>query len=478
MTLTWSPAALLHRQLHIRELRAAEIDVTLGEGGEPKVPQSLALPMDVAIDRAAVGQLLLRSGKAQWPIRDIRFAYGGGADTHRLSSIGLAAEPGTLAGDLELGARMPYPVRGRFLLAGTPALKSPQATVNVTGNLQHVELDAEGTVARARMTAKVVLEPITKTPLQRLDIALRELDLRALDARFPVTQLSVELHGVPAPDALLTGSFAANNDAPGTIDTDRVPLRSLQTQFTLTDAAISVRDLNAVLTDGGRVAGSGALHLAEGVPGAAGSEWALEVSELNLAALHGRLTKTRLSGRIDATLADQVQQVDASLTQQGMAFDARAQIAGTRVDLARFSVRAEGGEVSGSGRFDWSGARTYQLAATARALDPSRFGDFPPARLDATIDATGQLQPEPTAAATLVLAPTSRLRDAALAGRIAGNFTRDRVTNLDTDLRVGSTTVRASGALGRSGDRLRFALDAPRLQELGKLAPGAAPGDF
>src|SRR5581483_12368242 len=162
--LRWSPFALLRRELHVDELATRTLEVELGKGGESKLPESLQLPLVVVVDRAAVGELLLKSGEAQWPIKDIHFAYRGGPDLHRLSDIGLAAEQGTLSGTFEIAASKPFGLKGQFTLVGTPELKSPRADVAVTGRLDHILLDGNGRIVDATVTAKVVLEPIDKVP--------------------------------------------------------------------------------------------------------------------------------------------------------------------------------------------------------------------------------------------------------------------------------------------------------------------------
>ncbi|MEP7206988.1 MAG: translocation/assembly module TamB domain-containing protein [Casimicrobiaceae bacterium] len=475
--LSWSPSALIDREVQVDELTATELDVTLKGGNDekPKLPDSLSLPLPVRVDRVSLGMLRIKSGDAEWPIRNIGFGYRGGPDGHRFTNIGLNAEAGTLSGALEIGAKPPFKVAGDFTLEGTPALKSPRLQVTASGSLERLQLQGRGTVAGASVDASAALTPTGDVPLQTVDVTIKDLDLRAIDKALPTTKLAVELHGKPADDAILAGSFEARNTAAGLIDRERVPVVRLASDFVLKKNAIVARDIVAELAGGGTVRGSGTIALAADIPGDAGSSWSLKVRDVDLAALHSKLVKTQLAGSIDATLQDKVQEITASITEQGMSLDAKAKIAGTTLDLQRFALKARGGELAGKAEFDWSGKQRFAIDAKATHFDPSRFGDFPSASLDATIDAKGQLQPAISVQGTLALAPTSRYAGSPVAGRVAGDFTRERIDKLNADLRVAGATVHAEGSLGQRNDRLRFALDAPRLDALLALVPGKKP---
>ncbi len=174
--LEWSPSSLLKRTFHVDVLRARELDVTLGGGGgeKAKLPDSLALPLNLELDRASLGLLHLQSGASEWAIRDIHFGYRGGADGHRFSDIGLKADAGTLAGTLQVGAQAPFAVQGNFTLEGTPALHSPRLQVAASGSLQNLRLQGQGAVAGASVDASASLAPMADVPLQSVDVSGRE----------------------------------------------------------------------------------------------------------------------------------------------------------------------------------------------------------------------------------------------------------------------------------------------------------------
>ncbi|MEP6655932.1 MAG: translocation/assembly module TamB domain-containing protein [Betaproteobacteria bacterium] len=472
---TWSPASLLDRRLHVNELRAAEIRVRLGTGGESRLPSSLALPFPLVIDRAAVSRLELHSGKAQWVITGIGFGYQGGPEMHRLSAITLAAEQGTLAGDLDLGARPPFAVRGSFLLQGTEVLHSPSADVAVGGTLDALDIKASGRLGDASLTASAALAPFDSVPLKALAVALQHLDLATLDATLPRTDLTLSIDGAPGVDSILAGNFRAANREPGAIDHQRLPLRSLNGDFALSEASVRLDKLFGTLPGGGRVEGAGTVQLAPATPGGAGSTWRLQLQAINLATIYSTLLPTRLAGTVEARLENATQHVVAALSQQDMALDFDASIAGTVVEVKRMHARAGGGELTGAGRFDWSGKRAFKVAATARRFDPSRFGPFTTASLDGTVDASGHLKPTLAAQGTVFLAPTSRLRGLPASGRISGAYGRDRVQGVTAELRIGSAALAANGDLGGAADRLRVNLAVPRLQDLTPIAADKLP---
>src|SRR5262249_9469415 len=112
------------------------------------------------------------------------------------------------------------------------------------------------------------------------------------------------------------------------------------------------------------------------------------------------------------------------------------------------------------------------------------FGDFAAASIDAAIDASGTLDPQWSAEVRFRIDPASRLRGLPLAGDGRLLASASRVRDVAVKLQVASNTLQLHGALGQADDRLDFAVDAPRIQEIdpavdGKLAAsGSVSGSF
>ena len=204
----------------------------------------------------------------------------------------------------------------------------------------------------------------------------------------------------------------------------------------------------------GLVATSGPVARASGdarIPlrdAAARGQWQLELSRLDLARIHSKLAPTRLSGRLRAALSGTEQQLDGDLRQDDLGASFAATVAGNAVEVTRLRARAGQGEFNGRARYDFSGAQRFEVAGKALRFDPAQFGAFPSARLDGELRAAGALQPAWHADVAIALAPSSRLREAPLSGRLSGRVTATTLQDATIDLALAGARLKARGGYG------------------------------
>ncbi|MGI8896660.1 MAG: translocation/assembly module TamB domain-containing protein, partial [Casimicrobiaceae bacterium] len=108
-------------------------------------------------------------------------------------------------------------------------------------------------------------------------------------------------------------------------------------------------------------------------------------------------------------------------------------------------------------------------SAQTKRFDPSRFGDFPKAALNGTVEAHGTLVPMWNVAADVTLAPGSRIADVGVSGTASGTVTPTSVTGATAALRIASTSVTLRGAVGTPDAQLDFTVDARNVAELRPL---------
>jgi len=442
------------------------------------MPVSMALPIEVRIERVGVAQLDWRVGTNGGTIRGLAFGYAGGGTGHRLSAVTFVAPLGAVTGDATMGAVAPFPIAGHLKAKGDAALAGTEADIGLEGSLAGLVLDATGNARTARFTGRASLAPLAAAALREVAVDASGIDLAAWNGVLPATDLKIVLHASPA-NGGLAGTIEAANAAIGSIDAGRVPLAAVSTRFTWRDDMLALDSLAATLEGGGTIAGQGQIPL--GAAGTAGS-WTLELRNVDLRRIYSPLIETRLSGKVDVDLGSAEQRIRGDIADRtlrgGIGLDFGAVVANNSVIVERFRARSGKGELSGRGRIALDGERRFELEATASRFDPAAYAALPAGTLDGRIVAKGTLAPTWRVQADIALAPGSRMAGIALSGTARGTLTRDSIRDAAIDLAAGRARLTATGSAGFHGDgsdRITVMLDAPSLAELAPLFP-ASPG--
>ena len=519
-----SLAALWNRRLVFDRIAVADARVERPASGQPSVePESLALPIEVRIDRATIGRGSWRSGATAIELAGLSFAYRGGPARHEVDALtvrlpGLAgpSDAGTIVVALDGGidATAPFALAAKVRLS---AASLGAAEFTLGGRL--AELIAKGAVTgsapREWLKAQVAatIAPFASVQLPAIRIDADGIDAAAIARGAPRTALDLQVEASAAAGGPVRGRLQAVNRLPGEVGAQRVPVTGIDSGFEFDPATrrATLSSLRIAMSGGGSIEGRGSVALPIAGKGQAfDSAWQLTVAALDLKALDARLVPTRLSGKVALVLAADRQQFDVALEQPGaLRLEAVGRRTGPEVVLDRIVLRsgaagsvagADGaGEASGRGRFRLDGERAFDADLQFRSFDPSRFvvaagaagapgaaeaarAGVPPASINATVAARGRLQPAWQARIDATLAP-SRIALAAptaaapsprtlmLRGRVRGQFSAARVDDADIVLSAGRNTLRATGSSGAPGSVLELMLDA---NEPSLLLPGLA----
>jgi translocation and assembly module TamB len=170
--LAWQPLALLQRRLQVDRLRAqaVRVDDRRPPSGEPsQPPQTLVLPLAVALDDLHVGRLEV-AGRTALQLQDLAAGYGWDGTQHRLDLRNLQLAEGQYSGRVVLAGREPYALEaalhGRVVApvpggtATVPLLLDVGATGPLAGFDARLEVRGEpgaaaATNTRALATARV-----------------------------------------------------------------------------------------------------------------------------------------------------------------------------------------------------------------------------------------------------------------------------------------------------------------------------------
>ena len=292
--IAWSPAALLHRQLHIRQLAAAQIVIEEPAAAAPEPPeagppQSLALPLALRVDAVEAGQVRW-TGLLPIPVTVLGLAgsyqYADGkqhALEIRQARIETQNGSADLRGRATLQAQSPLALDAA--LSGTlQSQATPPLTVQATlrGPLADMQatLDAQaaasaGAAAQQEAQVRARLTPWAAQPLPQASAQVARLDLRTLLAAFwpqaPRTAITGQLEVAPTgADGWRAG--ADLTDAGRSLPIDRAQADVDWQGRTLTVRTLTVSGAGSRLQASGRWqldARQGVIDAALNAPGAA-----------------------------------------------------------------------------------------------------------------------------------------------------------------------------------------------------------------
>lgn len=453
--LDWSPAALLHGELRIAELAIDTLAIAKPPSPEPAVlPADLQLPLALDVDRLSLGQLTLNG---QPLASDIAARLSSDGRQHRISDLHLQAADVALSGQASLDGQPPFPLSATLDLKGQLDQRPLALAATAQGQLDRIGLAA---IARQGIAgqASATLTPFAAAPFASARLQIDHLDPAGWLAGAPQAELSLVADIVPLDDGI-AGSFGLTNQQPGPLDHQRLPLGTLAGTLTWQGDTLSLATLHAALPGGGKLAGQGSYR--------AGSlDLDLQASRLDARQLVSALHPTRLAGPLAATLAGERQSLRLDLRDATFSLLAEAEHAGQKLQVPRLRLAAGEARLEAKCELDLGAQRTFSAEGELQGFDPSRFARLPAGRLNARLTASGRLAPQPVVDAAFTL-QDSQLAGQALSGQGQLNIAWPRIPKADIELAAGGNRLSIQGAFGLPGDRIRFAIDAPRLAALG-----------
>lgn len=511
--LAWSPLALWQRQVDISSVRAGSIDVVLKtmEASTGGAPTTLALPIPVTVAAAETALLSITREQTTVQLRNIRAAYRGDSRSHHLTLQELSSEWGDAQGEIQLGAAAPLPVTAKLDVNSAYFPDWPLSLhLEIAGELQQLDTRLQGNIRQQPFAAQAVVTPFAENPIPSVAIQAANISLSDFDARLPQTSLTLDLTGGMSGTESLSGEVRLLNATAGRLDQKRLPLTTLATGFNTDWHNLRLTAMQADLGAAGRARGAADLQQDR-------IELSLDVDGLDLQALHGKLRHTGLQGKVALEHREAAQFVRVDLREtkpvringvrNDIAVKAEAQITPQRIDFADLIISAGGAQARASGSLTRNDALAFRFEGKLANFDPARFGDFPPARINASLGASGVVNPQWRAQLHYRLA-ASEFRNTRLSGQGRVSLSRadahssdirastrnsdsravsrnsdsrasTREINLpvllrdaDIDLDLGGNSLRLSGDFGASGDSLNFSIAAPRLDRLDKRFSG------
>lgn len=453
--LDWSASALLHGQLQIAELAADTLEIQQPPSNDPLLPPDrLTLPLAIAIERLALGKLSLNS---QTLAADIVARLASDGRQHRIEQLAVRLADVAVEAQARLDGQSPFPLSGTLKLSGQLKQCPLALAATAGGELERIELAVVATQGIAGH-AEVSLTPFAAAPFARARLQLEHIDPASWVADAPRADLSVVADIAPQHQGFL-GSFGLTNRNPGPVDRQRLPLTTLAGTLNWQEMRLRLGDLHAALPGGGELDGRGEWRSDE-------LSLALQARRLDARQLVSTLRPTRLAGPLTATLAAERQNLRIDLRDDRFSLLAEAGLAGQRLQVSRLRLAAGEARLEAQGELNLAAPRAFSISGELRHFDPSRFIDLPAAQINAQLQASGRLAPQPVVDAGFTL-QESRIAGQAVGGRGQLAIAWPRIPQADIELSAGSNRLTARGAYGQAGDVLKLDIDARQLAPFG-----------
>ncbi len=445
----WSPLAALDGRVSLESLDVERLTLTTAPAPDaPRPPSTLALPVAIDAARARIGTLIA-DGVI---LRGVEGSYSGGPQGHLLRDARLDGDFGRAYVDrARVAGTAPYAVDADvFLLHEAGAVR-----VLASGTLSDLVADFLVLAGGAEAIGSAFVQPYAPQPLAAVSVFAQGVDPAAFDAALPRAALDAALEGGQTPDALLAGTLAVRNGAPGFAADGRLPVHALESRFRVEGRALRLDETRVDLGPAGVVTGRARLAQDRG-------EADLAFQALDLRGLHRTLRATRLAGTAHVEYDGDVQRATARVSERGIVLALDAVRRAERIDVRRLEATFGRSRAEGRGELSLAGQQPFSANVRFSELNPADFGDFPPALLNGEARASGRLAPQWSANLAVAVA-NSRFRNAPLSGSFRGLVNATQARDAELAVRWGENSLRAAGTYGTRGGTATFQLDARRL---------------
>jgi translocation and assembly module TamB len=482
--------AAIGTRLEVRRLSAKSVEVrTFSTGAAATLPASLKPPYPVRLEDGRVATLrqgvisaeekaatdparrlaLREAARAKDLVLHDIVVKGEGDRRHwTITQAGVVTQYGAAHVKGTIGNAPPFEVDVAGDFAGELQERALNVAAKAKGTLKSFEASVDGDLAGTRATARATVEPFADAPLKALTLVARGLDLAHVQAGLPATKLDIDAQLAPSGKSF-AGPVRIANAAPAPWDRKGLPFTTASARVLVDPRGrADVSALQLALLGGGSASGSASIAK-DGVKAD------LKLVDVDLAALHGALQKTQVSGTLGVAGDDSAQRFTVALKDPRFAVEGKAAIAAQHLEVETVTVRTGGGSATAKGGMALAGRKDFRFEGRAEHFDPSAFVKTTAGDLNFTFVAKGDLANGPAGDATVDIAP-SKYAGQAASGHIAVAGNRDRIATSDVQLALGETRVTAHGSLGRAGDAMDVTLHAPNLSMLAQPFGVAAGG--
>ncbi|MDO4248856.1 MAG: translocation/assembly module TamB domain-containing protein [Neisseria sp.] len=478
LTLAWQPKELWQKKLHIRRLAAGDIHIQSKptppkETTPSQAPQSVSLPVEVALDSLEVGRIT--SGKAKSEVlRHARLNYVYDHKQHRIRVGSIQTPWSDSSGLLTLDTAAPFKLGGD--IAGSGALNdiAVDGTFKLSGELQNIQLNSNLAGQGVKLTADTQIHPFGNTLdkiIGHVAIKGNGLNPQAFIASAPKADLDFDATVVPAATSGLSleGSIDLANHQAAAADQGGIPVRSLLADFTVDEnGVLKILEADAALLKKGRISFSGSTDTAKQT-----LNLDTESHDIVLGDVLAQEYPDALNGKIQLRGSYSDPQALWNFTfgktvSNGEVLLSTDTASGQQtVNLKRAQILPEnGGETQAAGTLELFKDQALNLNLTSKNFNPAKIhSSMPEGSVNGDIKLTGALGKQLFNGKMQF--GQSTLSGVSLRGNADIEYDKDHLSRAITDIALGSNIIKTSGSFGKQGDRLNLNINAPDIARFG-----------
>lgn len=489
----WQPTNLLVGKLKISSLNIAKLAITnkIDQKKQPAtgLPDNIDLPLRMQIDQVRIASGSVSQGPVEILSLDmLNFGlnFDGNRYAFNLDSLSAssttesAAFATTLTAKLKLSTRKPYAIdatmRSESADDAAEQILGANGTVRLTGSLAEMKAAIALQVAHATLNGDVTVRPFDNRILGVSHLEGKALNLAQLKPGLPKTDVDLHL------DVLENGNgtLSVTNADAGLYNDNRLPVKKLSIDFLQSDTQFTLAKITAALGTRAQLAGNIA-----GKGSYADQKIALQLhtQKLNLQQVDSRLRATRLTGDAELRTTDGKQQITINLKEaldkNTLQLDAHASIADSAIDVDRFLLTAGDSTINVNAHIALSESQDFSVNGKVKNFRLRELGNFsqlPKLHLNGDFSVKGMRQPQLQAEALFNL-NNSTLNDNPLNGEGELRLRTDSLQISKLSLTAGANHISAKGTLENSDSQIKFAVDAPKLAQIGSQFAGALKVD-
>ncbi|NRR34360.1 hypothetical protein HSX11_29740, partial [Oxalobacteraceae bacterium] len=485
--INWSPLQYFSEGISISELHVASLLVqSIGPSKPPVLPATLAAPFRLSLADARLDKLTLASKDGTNIISNVRFQLNGDRASWHIGQASALTAVGLLKADVTLGAERPFPIQGKASLTQTvvtataTAGQQPPAHLDLQagGSLALLDLKAQGTAGPAKGNAVLALAPFDPVMLRSVEIQGSGIDPSSYAEGGPQAQLGLRLSAKVGAGQQLSGELNLHNEGKsGPLDQQLLPLRAITAKL---DGTLTASRIDAVLIDlgaAGRFHGGGQIARSAPDAGIASASFKLHTDGIDLRGLYASMNKSAIAGDIELSTRDKRHTLGAALGQTGLKLELQATLADALLQLKQARLTAKQGSISATGQLSLKDEHAFKASASASRFDPSAFGAYPVADINADLKASGKLAPQWKLAADFALRP-SKLLNQPLGGSGKLQADAQHISGVEALITLGENKAELRGSFGlageQRGEQLNWKVDAPKLSAASSSLLGSA----
>jgi len=483
----WSPRRLLDGKLLIHVIHIQAIDVySQSSDDATSLPDDLLLPVDLVVERLHIGALQFYSIaddavassallRPDFALTDLSTRLGADSQQHRIHQLDFNSSFGALKASGWMGTTYPFDLHAS--LHFDDAEKRGAARVTVTGTLEHMDVMLRHRNLPLQGFVDAQLQPFADSSIgmvKTLNAVIGGLDPATFHPEAPQASLSMQLKLKSVNSGKsLQGMLRLKNSTVASLDQGGLPLTTAQTKVLLSEEAVKLDGLNIRLAGKGRVSGDVSWNI-----GQAFGLAKLAVNHLNPAAIDTQLQTASINGTINLTGDVNQQQFAVTLSDQTLKLDAAAVHADHRIVLERLNLRHGRSSLTGSGELNLAGGNAadgthpFHFNGQLNQFNIADFVQGHESSLNLKLTVKGHLSPDIVATVDYQFGE-SHVNRQPVSGKGNIEFKQPMAIATQTDLQIGSNSLRAHGKLGNSGDTLSLHIDAPVLAKTGLGISGA-----